>query len=248
MRVAAEAEQPVRTLTADRLQQTLVILCVVDPCLPARKIRHHLQAGREDAQVSGPRELRLQPLPLARTEHGGLRVGIALVRPRYWPTGALEFDRPIVVLLAAQVEHADRRAVETQIRQQHLQATPTGAELDRVVDAVARTPQRIRRLTPEVAEDPLRDLLHGIVRAGIVLAVIVVIPGREHRHPVTQSSEARLRRELRVLRREHGGVARVTVDVVAQKYEQIRVGGEHRLPDRLRHRAFRAGAEGDALR
>ena len=248
MRIAAEAEEPVCTLAADRLQQTLVVLCVVGPRLPARKICHHLQAGCEDAQVRGTRELRLQPLPLARTEHGGLRVGIALVGPRHRPTGTLEFDRPIVVLLAAQVEHAERRAVETQIRQQHLQATPTGAELDRVVDAVARTPQRIRRLTPEVAEDPLRDLLHGIFHAGVVLAVIVVVPGREHRHPVTQSSEAWLRRELRVLRREHGRVARVTVDVIAQKYEEIRVGGEHCLPDRLRHRAFRARTEGDALR
>ena len=155
MRIAADAEKPVRARAADRLQQTLVVLGVVDPRFPAREIRHHLKTGREDAQVGGTRELRLQPLPLARTEHGRLRIGVALVRARHGATGALELGRPVVVGLAAEIEHADRRAVESQVRQQHLQPTPAGAELHRIVDAVARAARRIGGLAPEVAEDAL---------------------------------------------------------------------------------------------
>ena len=101
---------------------------------------------------------------------------------------------------------------------------------------------------PEVEEQRLGFILAGKIAASIVLAVVVVVPGREHRNRRADLAVARdLRRPgVGFGERRAGGAGReVAIDVVAGEDEELRPVVQHGVPDRLRQVLVGAGAEGD---
>ena len=83
--------------------------------------------------------------------------------------------------------------------------------------------------------------------AGIVLAVVMVVPGSEDEAVLLEALVTGLTAELLVFGAEFVHVRGVTVDVVPKEDEQVGVQLDDRVPDWLGVVLLGAGTEGDCL-
>src|SRR5262249_36307517 len=103
-----------------------------------------------------------------------------------------------------------------------------------VIDALLLAAWGILGNAEEIEENLLRFNLVRPIAAGIVPTVIVVVPGGQERAGLQQFLIAGYGGELLITRTEFLHVLGVAINVVADEQEQIRLGGHHGLPDRLR--------------
>src|SRR4051794_22834741 len=112
--------------------------------------------------------------------------------------------RPRIYLLALGIlgitYALERRAIPTRIEQDELNATVFRTiQISSVNTAIAQPALAIGRFAKKIEKDRLRFPLCRIVTAGIVGAVIVVVPGCYNLRQGTQAPITRLCSQLRIL-------------------------------------------------
>ena len=231
MAVAGEEDDVVGFGFFQEVDEALAFQREVRPFFKAVFGGDDLDAGDDDAEFGWFFEFCFEPLPLGVAEHGGLgvfvgEVAFASVDPASGEGGAE----------VAGVEREDLDPVSF---------TPVGVA---VVDAGGFSGRVIGGEFEGVLEDFLRFFFLRIFGAGVIEAVVVIVPDGENfgfgaEFPVAFVVEKDL-----VFLFQDGHVMGVAVDVVAHEKEDlgVRFAGD-RFPDVVGvTRGFVAGAAGDA--
>jgi hypothetical protein len=129
------------------------------------------------------------------------------------------------------------------IEQDDLHALAGGAKYLRRVDAFLLAAGIVFGNAEEIEKNLLRLPAFGIFSAGVVEAIIMVIPCCNDRARLFQLDEAGLIAKQLVLGAHHVHVVRVGVDIVAEKDEHFRLRLHHRVPDWLRLVLLGTGTE-----
>src|SRR5439155_16511426 len=106
--------------------------------------------------------------------------------------------------------------------------------------------RRTGRFVEEIEKRFLRRRLGAKLGAGIIGAVIVIIPSGQDWAGLHQFLKPWHGAELAVFLAQDFGVICVAVNVVAEKEEQVRPSIDNRFPDRLRPFLAGAGTERDS--
>ena len=233
MAIAAEEDHACGVGVFDETEQPRALGGHVAPAFPAVLVGHHLDRGHDEAQVGGGPELVLEPAPLLRPEHG-------LIRP---VPGEIRAASSTIARVAGQ-----RGAVGPGVEQDDLQ-TPALRPVKRgVIDPLPSAARRGLGHPEEVEERLLGDALERPLHPGVVLAVVMIVPGGEHRAGRLERLPAGLGSQRRVGGRELLPAGRhleqVHVDVVAGEQEQVRLHANDRRPDVLVPVFASAGPEG----
>ena len=153
----------------------------------------------------------------------------------------------------ALIRGSEGRAEEAGVEQDDLHPLPLRSKRLGMVDPVSAMTLIRERHVPELQEELLGVMAARELRAGIVLPVVVIVPGREVRDGASQGDHARQSAGLSIglLQaldqlglRDVAAVAHIAVDVVA-KEEELWPVGQDGLPDRLRLLLIGTGAKRD---
>ena len=238
MPVPREQQHPAPCALAEHFVKPRAFLRHGLPRFVIMRVGDDLDRRNDEAKIGGLRQFLAQPRPLLRAEHRHTGPGIG---PRIRP------QRRAILAIRAAIEIG---AEETRVEQDHLHALARlGPDRAAFIDAGARTDLGAR--IPERLVDLFRQELEREARSAIVEAVIVIVPGRQHRNVAAEAREFWMARLFGIaaaqIHEARSAIpALVAIDVIPDQHEQLRVLRRDLRPHMLAARLMVAASEGES--